>query len=121
MEYHTTVKLVVDDEQARPIPGIQVTLFDRDRLTRDDELGTATTDAAGEAEFRFSSRDFMDVDEMLGGEYPDLYAVLRAPSGETLLSTRALAVDNSVARQLCIRVPAELVAQHQPVISDPAR
>ncbi|HEU0054105.1 MAG TPA: hypothetical protein VFQ39_13055, partial [Longimicrobium sp.] len=83
MFYTTTVKVVLEGSR-QPLAGVDVALFDRDRFSSDDLLGSGTTDAAGEARFRYTAKDFQDLDdsvESLRGTFPDLYAVVKAPDG----------------------------------------
>ena len=112
MRFTTIVRLKIDDENARPLSGVKVALYDRDRITSDDHLGTEVTDEAGEAVFHYSTEDFYDLDERFGGEFPDLYVIVYAPSGEQVFSTRADAIENTAARHMEVRVPSAIVAQH---------
>jgi hypothetical protein len=67
MEYETKVKLFVREDPTEWISCAIVCLYDRDRLSRDDQLGMDITDSYGEATFRFTDADFLDVDDRIGG------------------------------------------------------
>lgn len=110
--FYTTVVQVLSDGDQRPLRGMKVSLFDKDSLTPDDLLGTGETDEAGEARFHFTADRFVDLDEHLGGEFPELYAVVHAPDGSPAVSTRAAAIDNLPRRHLTVCVPVSLVQEH---------
>lgn len=113
--FYTTVVKVVLEGTRQPIPGVSVSLYDRDRFSKDDLLGSGQTDAGGEARFRFTTEQFQDLDDAaasLRGTFPDLYAVVHAPDGATLVTTRAEAHDNLPRREIVIAVPDDAAAQH---------
>lgn len=112
MEYTTTVQVVTAGPPAAPVPGVRVGLFDRDRFSGDDELGSAVTDANGEAVFRYDYRQFGDVDESLGPSLPDLYAVVYNSRGEEILSTRHTIVPNRPRKRMTVPVARELLEKH---------
>jgi hypothetical protein len=111
MYYTTTVRLVAAEDPERGIPGVQVSLFDRDTFSRDDVLGTATTDASGEARFDYSSEQFVDLDDRVGGIFPELFVVAYARDGEKVVSTRSDAVDNTPRKRITVAVTAEQAAR----------
>jgi hypothetical protein len=113
--FYTTVVKVVLEESRQPLPGVNVSLFDKDRFSKDDLLGNGPTDAEGEARFRYDTTDFQDLDdsaEALRGTFPDLYAVVHAPDGSTAVSTRADAIDNLPRREILVTVPAAVASRH---------
>ena len=113
--FYTTVVKVVMDGSRQALPGVSVSLFDRDRLSKDDLLGEAQTDAAGEARFRYTSdkyQDFDDMAESLRGTFPDLYVVVAAPDGSTVVNTRAECIDNLPRREITVVVPADVAQRH---------
>ena len=71
---------VIETETGRPLPDLIVRAFDRD-LVFDDKLGSASTDADGLFEIRFTERDFRDLRE----SRPDLYLRVYDRSGQRLL------------------------------------
>ncbi|MFW6201626.1 MAG: hypothetical protein ACOC8B_03545, partial [Gemmatimonadota bacterium] len=104
MRHRTTVKLFVEDASPpRWIVGAIVCLYDRDRLTRDDHLGTDVTNRYGEATFEFVDEQFVDLDDRIGGRRPELYVEVVDARGERVLTTRARAKRNAVPG--LIRVP----------------
>lgn len=113
MYFTTTVRVAVDDDSSQPIAGAKVALFDRDRLTRDDLLGSAVTDERGEARFQYSADQFTDVDETVGGAFPELYAVVTDPQEEQVVSTRAEAQPNSAPKYINIRIARDVAIRHQ--------
>jgi hypothetical protein len=113
MEYKTKVKLVVEDEPGEWIPAAIVCLYDRDRLTRDDHLGTNVTNVYGEATFRFSSKDFVDLDDRLGGSLPELYIKVFDAEGNCVVSSRAEALPNAVPELIRVPISRELAVRHR--------
>lgn len=113
MEYQTRVKLFVEGAPGEWISGAIVCLYDRDRITRDDHLGTDVTDVYGEATFRFTEEQFMDVDDMVGGALPELYVKVYDSDGKCVLSTRAEAEANAVPDLIRVPVDRELARKHR--------
>lgn len=113
MEYHTRVKLFVEESEGEWIVGAIVCLYDRDRLSRDDLLGTDSTDVYGEAHFRFNAEDFLDLDDRLGGALPELYVKVFAPDGACIVSTRAQAVRNTVPELIRIPIGRSVAREHR--------
>lgn len=113
MEYQTRVKLFVEGSPNEWISGAIVCLYDRDRVTRDDHLGTDVTDVYGEATFRFTEEQFMDVDDMVGGALPELYVKVYDSDGKCVLSTRSEAAANAVPDLIRIPVDRELARRHR--------
>ena len=113
MYYTTTVKLVLAESPSSPLSNVKVALYDRDRITPDDLLGTSETDAAGEARFQYTTEMFDDLDEKIGGEMPELYAVVYDAGQKVVLSTRSEAEENLARKRITVPVPQELAARHQ--------
>jgi hypothetical protein len=105
VQYQTRVKLFVADDPNLWIVGAVVCLYDRDLVSRDDYLGSATTNVYGEASFTFRESDYMDLDDRIGGTLPELYVKVFDSNGACVLSTRADARSNEVPD--LIRVPVE--------------
>lgn len=112
MEYETRVKLFVEGAPAEWIAGAIVCLYDRDRLSRDDFLGTEMTDTYGEATFRFREEQFLDLDDRVGGSLPELYVKVFGAEGECVLSTRAEATRNTIPPLIQVPVDRELARRH---------
>jgi hypothetical protein len=106
MFFTTVVKLVSETPEREALPGVLVALYDRDVVTPDDHLGSEVTDANGEARFRFFPEQYLDLDERIGGELPELYAVAYAPGGEVLASNRHAAISNRPRRHITLAVAA---------------
>ena len=106
MYFTTVVKVLADGPDDRPLAGLQVRLYDRDRFSSDDLLGEQVTDANGEARFSYTSDDFVDLDDRLSGEMPDLYAVVNDASGNQIASTKLDIVENSPEKYMTVRVRA---------------
>jgi hypothetical protein len=112
LEYETRVKLFVEDAPTEWISGAIVCLYDRDRISRDDHLGTDVTDAYGEAKFRFGEEQFLDLDDRLGGSLPELYVMVYDTDGRCVLSTRLNAVPNAVPDLIRVPVARDLAERH---------
>lgn len=112
LEYETKVKLFVEGAPTEWISGAIVCLYDRDRLSRDDFLGTEMTDTYGEATFRFRKGQFLDVDDRVGGSLPELYVKVFGAEGECVLSTRAVATRNTIPPLIQVPIDRELARRH---------
>ena len=110
--FYTTCVKVVREGSSQPLPGVRVSLYDKDMFSKDDLLGSGETDGSGEAHFRFTTEQFDDEDQFLRGVFPDLYAVVHAPDGSVAVSTRAEAQDNLPRRTITGPVPAQVADQH---------
>ena len=112
--HYTTVVKVVEEGSNRALPGLKVALYDRDAFSRDDLLGSSDTDAEGEARFSYSSEQFVDMDDRLGGIFPELYVVVSRADGTRLLSTKSDAVDNTPRKFITVTLPAATMAGNAP-------
>lgn len=112
MDFETTVKLFVADDPTEWISSVIVCLYDRDRVTRDDHLGMNITNPYGEAVFRFTSDEYMDLDDRLGGSLPELYVKVFDSEGHCVVSTRADAVRNDARTLIQVPIPRELAERH---------
>jgi len=112
MEFETKVKLFVEESPTEWIGSAIVCLYDRDRLTRDDHLGMNITNPYGEAVFRFSSHEFMDLDDRVGGSLPELYVKVFDSDGRCVVSTRARALRNHVPELIRIGIPRRVAEKH---------
>ena len=110
--FYTTVVKVIAEGSSQPLPGVRVSLYDKDMFSPDDLLGTEETDEGGEARFRFTSDQFDDEDQVLRGQFPDLYAVVHAPDGSQACTGRGEVQDNLPRRHITITVPAGVCQQH---------
>lgn len=117
--YTTQVSLVLLESPVTRIPNVRLDLYDRDRLSADDWLGTAVTDDQGDAEFRYTLRQCHDVDEALGGEYPELFVVVYDAARRRVLSTRSEALPNNPRKHVLVRLPRELASAHGLLPSPP--
>lgn len=105
--YYSTVVKVVREGNRGPIPGAQVKLFDRDRFSRDDLLGTGVTNADGEARFDYEARKFNDLEDRLAGGYPDLYAIAYAADGSEVARSQPM-VENTFRKTIQLSVPDDV-------------
>lgn len=112
MEFTTKVKLFIEEDPGEWIACAIVCLYDRDRISRDDQLGMSITNVYGEATFRFTSEQFTDVDERLGGALPELYVRVYDSHGHCVLSTRAQAARNAVPQLIRVPIGRELARKH---------
>jgi len=111
----THVRLVLEDDPEKGIPGVELVLYDRDEADEDDRLASAVTDDQGEVLFKFESKSFMDAEDQAQwriDSLPDLYVVARAKRGEVILSTRSQATPNKIPDLITIPVSRALVDQH---------
>lgn len=113
MRYTTTIKVVLEDAPTVFLPNVKVSLFDRDRLSKDDPLGTAVTDANGEAQLQYDTDSFADADERLGTEFPDLYAVVYDAEGQVVTNTRTDTIPNTPRKRLTVPIPRDLATRHR--------
>lgn len=113
MEYETKVKLFVGDAPTEWIASAIVCLYDRDRLSRDDPLGMNITNSYGEAVFRFSADEYLDVDDRLGGALPELYVKVFSSDGECVVSTRSDALPNTLPTLIQVPIGRELAQKHR--------
>jgi hypothetical protein len=113
VEYQTKVKLFIKDAPSEWISGAIVCLYDRDLISRDDHLGTDITNQYGEATFRFTADQFIDIDDRIGGALPDLFVEVYDADGKRVLSTRAAAERNAVPELIRIPVARELARRHR--------
>jgi class 3 adenylate cyclase len=82
--WYRAAGLIREAGDGRPLPGLQVRIWDKYTFV-DDEPGSATTDDAGRFEVRFTADAFQNTFDT----EPDLYAqVLDAAGQHELLSTR---------------------------------
>lgn len=109
--------LITESEQ--PLPGVAVSLYDRDRHSADDLLGTARTDGQGLATIEFSGRSFGDdpsrvIDDSPGrlDLLPDVYVVVHGASGEVVTSTRERVQENQVPGLVTIKIGWEAALEH---------
>ena len=112
VQYTTTVKLFVEGSPAEWLPCAIVYLYDRDRVSKDDFLGMEITNEYGEATFHFRAREFVDVDDRLGGALPELYSKVFGRDDRFMLSTRAVARRNEVPSLIRIGVDREMAKEH---------
>lgn len=113
MDYETKVKVFVEDAPTEWIGCAVVCLYDRDRVSRDDQLGMSITNTYGEAVFRFATHEFLDVDDRVGGALPELYVKVYDPDGECVVSTRAAAERNSVPDLIQVPIARETALRHR--------
>jgi hypothetical protein len=113
MEYETKIKLFVEGSPSEWIGCAIVCLYDRDRLSRDDQLGMDITNTYGEATFRFTADEFLDVDDRIGGALPELYVKVFDSQGECVVCTRAEAEPNTVPDLIRIPIERELALRHR--------
>ena len=118
MRYTTTVKLVLAESPDSPVSFVKIALFDRDRITPDDMLGSSRTDEQGEARIEFTTDQFEDVDEKLGGDMPELYAVVYDYRDQVVWTTRDAAEINFARKQITIPIPVQLALRHRLVPAD---
>lgn len=112
MQYQTRVKLFIDGAPTEWIVGAVVCLYDRDRISRDDSLGSNITNAYGEADFTFDEADFLDVDDFLGGALPELYVKVFDSAGQCAISTRGIALSNHVPPLIRVPVERQIAKRH---------
>lgn len=107
----THVRLVLEEDPEIGIPGVELLLYDRDEGDEDDRLASGVTDERGEVLFKFESKSYMDKedqDQWRIDSLPDLYVVVKAKNGETILSTRSQASLNQIPDLITIPVSRSL-------------
>lgn len=113
MEYETRVKLFLADDPTAWITSAIVCLYDRDRVSPDDPVGMNVTNRYGEASFRFSPDEYLDIDDLVGGRLPELYIKVFDSEGDCVVSTRAGAERNAVPDLIPVPVARELAMKHR--------
>ncbi len=96
MKFTTIVKVELE-ESKHPLSGVKVSLFDKDKMSKDDLLGTRRTNKKGKIYFKYDSKKFTDLlgDESSFSWYnvnkfrPDLYVKIYNEKGDVVLSTQA--------------------------------
>ncbi|MFN8470907.1 MAG: hypothetical protein U0822_01695 [Anaerolineae bacterium] len=115
MEIMTRVKLVLADAPKTGIPGVKMSLFDKDVTNPDDYLGAGVTDENGEVLFAYDSSAFVDSED--GPEWSiaslaDLFVVVYDASGAEVLNTRDQTVDDKLPARLVISIDRTLAEKH---------
>ena len=111
----TRVRLVLSGPPNTAIPGVKVSLYDRDIQNEDDFLSTGTTDDQGEITFRFESEVYPDAEEnelWRLESLPDLYVKVYDAHGQILLSTRSETLEDQLPKLITIPISQELVEKH---------
>lgn len=111
----TRVRVVLAEDSSVRMPGVRVTLYDRDEGDPDDRLGDGMTDERGEILFSYDSAaytDSEDKDDWRISSLPDLYVVVTAADGQTVLNLRDQALQNQLPRLITVPVPRALAEQH---------
>ena len=112
----TRVRLVLEEAPEMVLPGVKVSLYDRDIQDEDDLLGTEVTDAKGEALFAFDSDLYTDAEdqpEWRLESLPDFYVVIYDAQGRVVLSTRAETLRDNLPRLFTVPISRELVEKHK--------
>jgi hypothetical protein len=111
----THVRLVLEENPERGIPGVELVLYDRDEGDEDDRLASGVTDDRGEVLFKFDSKSYMDTedqDQWRIDSLPDLYIVAIDKLGEVILSSRSQAMQNQIPDLITIQVSQSLADKH---------
>ena len=112
----TRLMLALEGEPETGIPGVKVSLFDRDIHDEDDHLATEVTDANGEVLFAFDSDLYTDAEhqpEWRLDSLPDLYIVVYDAQDQEVLTTRSEALQDNLPRRFTVEVSRELVEKHK--------
>ncbi len=98
---------VVEQESGKPLAGLRIRAYDKDRVF-DDDLGETTTDAAGRFEISYMELQFRDLEET----QPDVYLRVYDASGSRFLCSSEKAARRSaqVVERFEIRIPREKLA-----------
>jgi len=111
----TRVKLVLSNSPGTGIPGVKVSLYDRDIQDEDDFLATAVTDNQGEIFFNFNSEQYTDAEEKdiwRLESLPDLYVKVYDARDQVVLSTRSETLEDKLPKLLTVPISQELVEKH---------
>jgi hypothetical protein len=73
----------VTDIKGTPLEGYLVIAMDKDTFSRDDELGTSTTDSSGYYRISYRTRDFSFIESK-----PDIYLKVKDPSGTLVYTSK---------------------------------
>lgn len=111
----TRVRLVLAESPTVGIPGVKVSLFDRDIHDPDDFLATEVTDDQGEIFFSFDSEDYTDAEdkELWRLEsLPDLYIKIYDAQDQVVLSSRSETQEDKLPSLITIPISQELLEKH---------
>lgn len=117
MRFTTVVKVVLKDDPGTALRNVKVALFDKDTFTKDDPLGTAVTDENGEARFEYTTEQFLDLDDRMGTEFPDLYAIVYDGSDEIVANTRSEVIPNTPRKRITVAVERSVATERKLVQS----
>jgi hypothetical protein len=117
MRFTTTVKLVLKEEPNTVLPNVKVALFDKDTFTKDDPLGTAVTDQNGEALFEYTTEQFLDIDDRMGTEFPDLYTIVYDSEDRIIVNTRTEVIHNTPRKRITVPIERGVAQEHHLVRS----
>jgi hypothetical protein len=109
------VKLVLSEVPGPGLPGVKVSLYDRDTHDEDDLLVTSVTDAQGEIFFSFESIDYTDAEvspSWRTDSMPDLYVVIFDAAGDAVHSTRSETLQDKLPKLLIIPIDRALAEKH---------
>jgi hypothetical protein len=112
----TRVKLVVAETPSVGVPGVKVSLFDRDTESEDDLLGTAVTDKDGKIRFVFDSEKYTDTEDQPAwrlDSLPELFVVVYDAKDEVVVSTRSTAQENKIPDEIVVPINKKLLESHQ--------
>lgn len=109
------VKLVLHEDSRHVLPGIKVSLYDRDWKSEDDLLGTDVTDAKGEIFFNFEEKDYQDTEDgpdWRAESLPDLYVKVYDAEGKVVYSTRDVVERDKFPKLLVVPIPRAILERH---------
>lgn len=98
---------ITEQESGKPLAGLRVRAYDKD-LVFDDDLGEATTDAAGYFEISYMENQFRDLEE----KEPDIYLRVYDAGGSRLLysSEKAVRRNAQLVERFEIQIPHDKLA-----------
>ena len=111
----TRVKLILAEEPATVLPGVKVSLYDRDQQDEDDLLATEVTNHRGEIHFGFDSDIYTDAEDQelwRVDSLPDLFVVVYDREDQVVMSTREEALQDKLPKLITVPVSKELVDKH---------
>jgi hypothetical protein len=111
----TRVRLVLSGSPNTVIPGVKVSLYDRDSQNEDDFLATGITDDQGEIFFSFESDLYTDAEEnelWRLESLPDLYVKVYNAQSQILISTRSETLEDQLPKLITVPISQEQIEKH---------
>ena len=115
MKLMMRVQVVSEQDHRKGLPGLKVSLYDRDWQSEDDLLGTDVSDVKGEIYFEFDEKKYKDSEDgpdWRAESLPDLYVNILDAQDKVVYSTRDVVERDRFPKILVVPVPDHILKQH---------